>query len=95
MHVILELSSDVPGEYQPLANDVGGDEGGEGSYQIGSEPIIRQSLIWRFVVFEVGQFKYLFKDMKRQVRLFIHYLSDDFDDFAFEYFIIVNETLDK
>lgn len=44
---------------------------------------------------EVCQFKYLLKDMKGQMRLFIDYFSDDFDDLTLKYLIIVNETLDE
>lgn len=33
--------------------------------------------------------------MKGQMRLFIDYFSDDFDDLTLKYLIIVNETLDK
>ena len=85
----------MPGEDQILADDVGGDESVESGDEIGSKPIVWETSLAQFVMFEFGILQYFFKNVQRQMWFLINDLSDDFNDLAFKYLVIVDKPFNQ
>ena len=95
VEIVLQFGPDGPSQDQKFADDVDGDEGRKGSDHVGCQPVVGEGFFRRFVMLEISQLKYLFKNVQWQMWFFLNNLPNHLNDLALEHFIVVVEPLDQ
>ena len=91
MHMVLQLCSDIPSAHQKLAESIDREIPVEVIDDLTCQPIVRYVLLAKFIVFEVCQFKYFLKDVKREMRFLVNHLSNYLNNLTLKHLVIIDK----